>query len=105
MIGVKNMKVIQNIINNRLNKIIQGESNRNRAAMNCLKELGYPLISIRKSLIDLNEIRIPSLANGVSAPCLYNTLNGTRHNHQAKEILADSVGLEVKEMFPEAVNQ
>ena len=85
----------------KLNKIIQGESVRNRAMVNCLKELGFPVKLIRKSVLDLNEIQIATLANGVSVPSLYNTLNGERKNQECMKILASSVGLGVDELFPE----
>jgi hypothetical protein len=85
----------------KLNKIIQGESARNRAAVKCLKELGFPSKLVRKSLLDLNEIQIATLANGVSVPSLYNTLNGERRNEQCMRILSSSVGLGVEDLFPE----
>ena len=44
----------------RMNKIIQGE-NRNRAALEGLRELGFSLPKIRKALIDLNEINLKTL--------------------------------------------
>jgi hypothetical protein len=87
----------------KLNKIIQGESTRNRAAVKCLKELGFPTKLIRKSVLDLNEIHIATLAeNGASKPSLYNTLNGDRKNEQCMRILSSSVGLGVEDLFPEA---
>ena len=95
------MNLFKKAIYTKLNKIIQGETARNKAAVKCLKELGFPMKRIRKSLLELNEIHIPSLSNGVSNACVYNTLSGLRKNEKAMRILASSVGLEVEELFPE----
>ena len=81
----------------RLNKIIQGKNNRNRAALETLRALGFSMPRIRKALFDLNEINIRKIGNGrVSLPTLYNTMSGNRGNPQAREILANSLGLKTE---------
>ena len=89
---------------NIFNKKAQPEK-RNRAALSVLWDLGFDRGKARKALIDLNEIRLAALANGITKPTLYATLYGTTENRKAKEILAGSLGLKIEEMFPEAVNQ
>jgi hypothetical protein len=101
-IGVVKMNLFKKPNLTKLNKIIQGESARNRAAVKCLKELGFSTKLVRKSLLDLNEVQIAALADGVSVPSLYNTLNGERKNEQCMRILSSSVGLGVEDLFPEA---
>ncbi|MBN2061413.1 MAG: hypothetical protein JW882_13455 [Deltaproteobacteria bacterium] len=104
------MKFFQKIITNRLNKIIQAESNRNRALLICAKTLGYPLINIRRALFVLNDVKIQDLGcEEVSVPTLYNVKNGSRGSGEVsmkgKEILAGHLGLEADELFKEAANQ
>ena len=96
------MKSFKGLLSSRLLRIIQGNHSRNRAALQCLLTLGYPADRARKSILDLNNVKIPALANGVSVAVLYQTRNGeNKTNTEAKRILASSVGLEVEELFPE----
>ena len=100
------MTIIRKILNSRLKKIIQDKPHRNRAALACLITLGFPITRIRKALLDLNGITIQGLGNGeVSYPALYNALRGYRKNGPAvivaKEKLAEPLGLNVKELFPD----
>jgi len=70
----------------------------------CILELGFPVEKARKTILDLNDVNIMKLRNGeVSASSLYNTRNGERGNFQSMQILANSVGLKVREMFPDRI--
>ena len=96
------MKIIQHITDNKLYKIIQVKNNRNRAALRTLRRLGFSLPDVRRALIILNNVKVQELGNGeVSSPTLYSTLKGARGNGPARNILAASLGLEVKDLFPE----
>lgn len=100
------MFLLQNIINNKLNKIIQEEKTRNRAALKCLLTLGYPMDKIRKSLLELNNLRLQDLKEkGVSNPSMYATLKGSRVNGKistkAKKAIAAPLHLEASELWPE----
>lgn len=87
----------------KFRNIIQGKTSRNRALLQCLQELDLPPKKIQKIILDVNDIHIPSLANGdVCQATLYGVINGQRtRNKMAKKILADSVGLKVEEFFPD----
>lgn len=88
---------------NKLNKIIQGESNRNRATLQYLESLGFSLPKIRKALIELNGVNVRELADGhVSIPTVYNVIKGNRGNVLAMQLLADRLALEPEELFPES---
>ena len=96
--------MLKRIIHNRLNKIIQAESNPNRVVVMCCRMLGFPLKNIRNALVALNDTRIQKMGNGeVSSPVIYNVKNGTRKNgkasEKAKEIFAASFGLDKDELF------
>lgn len=95
------MNLLRKFFDNTSYKFIQGDSHRNRAALKGLLALGFPVNRIRKTLIDLNEIKIQGLANGIAAPTLYATLRGEKQNNMAREILAGALGLTVEELFPE----
>lgn len=88
----------------KLNKIIQREKNRNRAALNCLKELGFSLPDIRSGLIKMNNIKILTLAqnHGVKTTTLYNTVKGLRPNPEAQQISANALDLDVNELYPDS---
>jgi len=62
------MKVFQNIFNNRLNKIIQANSSRNRALFQCILELGFPVEKARKTILDLNDVNIMKGGHPLKAP-------------------------------------
>ena len=99
------MNLFRPNIHSRLNKIVQAESNRNRVVLLCCLAAGFPIKNTRKSLFVLNEINVRKLGNGeVSSPSLYNTRNGARGHGRAREILADSLGLETEELFPEGAD-
>lgn len=87
----------------KLNKIIQGEKNRNRAALRCLKEIGFPLPNIRSGLIKMNNIKMLTLAHDhkVKSTTLYNTVKGLRPNPEAQQISANALDLDVNELYPE----
>jgi lambda repressor-like predicted transcriptional regulator len=97
------MNLFKTINFTKLKGFIQGESNRNRAALNCLKEIGFSMKEIRHALIRLNGINISGLIDGqqLTPPTLYNTLDGKRQNPQAQSIFSDALGLNIKELFPE----
>ena len=99
------MRFFPKILNNKLNKIIQGENHRekrNRLALSALRRIGFSPPEIRKGLIVLNGINVHELAKeeGISSPSLYNTVKGIRENPRAKEILAGTLGLEQEDLFP-----
>jgi len=78
--------------------------NRNRAALECLLDLGFSPINVRKALIALNDVNLNKLVRngaGVSAPTFYNTIKGTRTNDKAMALVAKSLNLDVGEMFPD----
>ena len=87
----------------KLKKIIQGEKNRNRAALRCLSLIGFHLPEIRDGLIKMNRIKLNSLAedHGIVSSTLYNTVKGIRLNSDAQQISAGALGLDVKELYPE----
>ena len=102
------MKIFSKIFNNRLNKIIQAQNDRekmNRAAFEFLSSLGFSLPEIRKALVVLNGVNICELAkeDGISLATMYNTMKGTRESPKAKEILAGTLGLEQEDLFPRRV--
>lgn len=95
------MKAFRNIIRNTSRLFTQGpEERRARAAMEGLRELGYPLYEIRMAIYKLHGIRLTDLANGIARPTLYSVMRGDRHTPKAQEILSDAVGLSVDEFFP-----
>jgi len=96
------MNKVQNWLNNKVKKINQGK-NKNREALELLRNLGFPLPSVRRGLVVMNDISIKRLAegNGISSVALYAALKTHRANGhgRGKAILADALGLEVEEMF------
>ena len=99
-------KMIRTFLNNKLKKIKQAK-NRNRAAVECLRELGFPLSAIRKSLVTINELKINDLAEEykVSPVTIYEALKARKSNNgksAGMQILAEALGVEVKEIYPPA---
>ncbi len=88
---------------NRIKYLFQGLFfNGNRTMIQVMRDAGYPMPRIRKALIELNDISLQELANGkVAVPTIYNTVKGLTQNQQAMELIADKLGLGVKELFPE----
>jgi hypothetical protein len=94
-----------------LSKISQEKPSRNRTAVKILRALGYEPARIRKAMATLEDIQIHDLAEGrdLSASIVYATIAGKRTGqkrfgpltNQAKELLADALGLDVPELFPE----
>ncbi|MFH1618444.1 MAG: hypothetical protein ABIG11_00910 [bacterium] len=87
---------------NRLKKILQGETKSNRLVLEAMKNGRYPMSRIRKTLLELNDVNLQELANGkIGVVTLYNTVRGLSPNEQAREMVAESLGLKVKEVFPD----
>jgi hypothetical protein len=82
-------------------KSLKKNGNRNRAALEALRELGYPENNVRKALFNLNGISVQTLAKGVSAPTLYAALKGKSDHDQALTVLAEAVGLNIEDLFPQ----
>lgn len=74
-------------------------SNRNRTGLRALQEIGYSMPCIRKALLDLNNVRLKDLADGVSIVTLSNVIRGVNNNKRAKEMIAQALNLNVKELF------
>ena len=85
-----------------MNRFIQGQNDRNRAALKFLIDIGFEVSDVRRGLIIMNKINISQLAKDheVSAPSLYNTLRGARVNGKSKEALSSALGVDSEEMFP-----
>jgi len=97
------------MLRTKLNKIIQAyrQKSRNRLALMCLVELGFPLCDIRPSLLRLNRIKVPSLAkhdSTLNASTLYNTLKGLRRHTESKQACASALGVDVVELFPKSTD-
>jgi len=91
-------KIFQSI---KLIKNIQEKSNgRNRAALNCLKDQGFPLSGIRRALIVLNGISYADIAGDrTSVASVSNTVNGLRQSKEAVILICEKLGLEPEELF------
>ncbi len=91
-------KIFQSI---KLNKSFQGKTkNRNYAALYGLKNLGFPLPKIRKTLIVLNNIKYSEIAGTeTSVASISNTINGNREGKTAKILIAEILGIEQNELF------
>jgi len=93
-------------MNKLLEKNLQEENNRNRAALNALSELGFSMPAIRKALLDLNEIKLKHLSfdkpviTDASMPTICRTIKGHRGNKTAQFIIAGALGLTMSELFP-----
>lgn len=87
----------------KLYKIIQGEKNRNRAALRCLRQLGFSLPEIRDGLIKMNRIKLHALAEDheIVSSTLYNTVKGLRINAKSQQISAGALDLSVQELYPD----
>ena len=96
------MNLFPKLKNNRLYKLIQGQS-RNRATLNFLVELGWPMPEIRVAMLKLNGIKhVSKLVDGhqITTQTLHATIAGIRHNQLARMIVADALGFHVDEIFP-----
>ncbi|MFC1885245.1 hypothetical protein ACFL2O_10795 [Thermodesulfobacteriota bacterium] len=80
----------------------QAGNGHNRVAFRYLLGLGFSAGAARRALFAANDINVAKLAEGVTAPTLYNTMKGKRQNDKAKEILAGALDMEIDELFPEA---
>ena len=94
------MNLLKNI---RLSKIIQ-DKNRNRAAFNCLREIGFPVGDIRTALLKMNGIKVRQLAGDVTAPTIHKTIGGERHNATAMDILSTALDVPKSDLFPDNGN-
>lgn len=96
------MSLFPRFKNTMLSKIIQGQS-RNRATLNFLKALEYPMPEIRGALLKLNGIQVTDLVDGhnISVTTLYAVIAGIRRNQLSRMIVADALGFHVPELFPE----
>jgi len=75
--------------------------NKNRAALSTLRGLGFSLPRVRKALLDLNNIKLRelSLAGGLAASTLSDTIRGMKRTPAAQRLFAVTLELEVKELF------
>jgi hypothetical protein len=76
------------------------ETQRNRAAVHCLKELKFQPEKIRRALLELNGIRIRKLVNGTSASLVYGTIRGDRKHQPVMDRMAKELDIPVDELFP-----
>jgi len=84
----------------KLKSILQGNSNRNRAALKVMRELGFSMPNIRVAILKLNDLEQKDIAAGqVSLATISNTVKGVRNNQVAQGLVADSLGLDVDELF------
>ena len=91
-------KIFQNI---RLNKSFQGKTkNRNYAVLYGLKNLGFPLRKIRRTLFVLNNIKYSEIAGAeTSVASISNTINGIRESKIAKTLIAEKLDIEQNELW------
>ena len=91
-------KIFQSI---KLNKSFQGKTKtRNYAALYGLKNLGFPLPKIRKTLVVLNNIKYSEIAGDkTSVASISNTINGNREGKTAKILIAEKLGIEQNELW------
>jgi len=82
---------------------IKKDRHRNRAAFNCLRELGFSLPEIRAALIKVNNINVSALARGaeITAPTIHAVAYGTRRNAEGRKVLSGALYMDVKELFPD----
>ena len=84
-------------------KSFQGKiNNRNHAVLNFCKNLDFPLQNIRRALIALNNIKLHEIAgNETSVASVSNTVNGLRQAKVASILVAQKLGIDPKELFPQ----
>jgi len=100
------MNLFSRLSSNKLSQIIQLKihKNRNRAAFEMLQSLGFSLPLIRRSLLQLNDIEMSKLAKsngGISWQSISHAITGVRRSKTAMKLVSKSLGLKVKELFPE----
>jgi hypothetical protein len=81
------------------------QAKRNRAALLCLKALGYPMKEIRWSLCTLNGVKVPALVQIRTKPTFYAVLNGESSDVVAQDIFVERLGVAKELLFQDAVNQ
>ena len=74
-------------------------ANKNRTALRALQRLGYTMPSIRKSLLDLNSIKLKELSGEVSMVTISHVMQGKRVHRKAQRAIANALSLSVKELF------
>ena len=89
----------------KVHKIIQDRKtrNKNKVAVECLREIGFSDVAIRGGLMKMNGITVPDLLKnnpGLKPPTLYGTLQGRRPNIIAKQVTANALGLDIDEFYP-----
>ena len=101
------MKVHQIILDNIRKIFKQRENHRNQIILNACRRYHYPLHSIRKALIILNDIDVSALAKQeeISPPRLYDAIKSDKHNGRSKDIIAGILGVKTEDLYPEVVNQ
>jgi hypothetical protein len=93
------LKKLKSIISEK--NLQEKDNNRNRVILNISIELGFSLPAIRKSLLDLNEIKLKSMIDGrTSFGTLSRTNKGSLENAEAKIIIAEKLNLKIEELFP-----
>jgi len=96
------MNPLQLFIPTRLKRYLQARNEPNRKALREIKRLGFSPAEVRRALISINGVNVSALKDGkpISIGTLHNTINGKRDNPEAKEIIAEALGLKVRELFP-----
>ena len=82
--------------------MIQAQTeHRTIEAVSCLKQIGFDLQTIRRTLPALTGMTHPRVASilGVSRTAVTNTMNGERSNTQMQERIAGIYGLPVEVIF------
>ena len=78
-------------------------ANRNQAAFDYLRAVGFSAPEVRGCLIALNKLNVAEIARNsdVTAPTIYAAAYGKRKNARGREILSQHLGLPVPYLFPE----
>ena len=78
-------------------------SNQNTEALISLKQIGFPLVDIRKSFPKLTGTSHPAMARrlGISRANVTAYINGRGHNPEVKVAIATELGVPVDDFFSE----
>jgi len=85
----------------KINRKLKSFQSKNETALKCLKECGFFMPEIRKSLMTLNGIRMADLSDGRSIVTVSNTIKGRRRNEAVMAGLATKLDLSVEQLFSE----
>lgn len=107
------MRLLQERFYTLLGNIAQDDSSRNRAALECLRALGFSDARIRKAFVTLGDVSIPTLvANLGTNSALFSRviksdkgkLRNAPISDKAKCRFAAALGIGVSELWPEEGN-